>query len=191
MVLPVVAYGHPILRKKAEEINSDYPGLQELISDMFETMYDSKGVGLAAPQVNRSIRLFIVDASPFADEAPETEEFRKVFINPLILGEEGDEWSFNEGCLSIPEIREDVVRQPEIRISYYDENFQKKEEAFKGILARIIQHEYDHLEGILFVDRIPNIRKLLLRKKLADISKGNIDPGYKMIFPKRKKVKQH
>ncbi len=190
MVLPIVAYGHPRLRKISEDIDKDYPGLDELIENMFDTMYASAGVGLAAPQINKSIRLFIVDASPFAEEIPEAKGFKRVFINARITEEKGEEWSFNEGCLSLPEIREDVVRKPKIRIQYYDENFEYHDENYDKVMARIIQHEYDHLEGVLFVDRIPNIRKILLKRKLSDISKGNIDVDYKMIFPKMKKSRR-
>ncbi|MCD4664374.1 MAG: peptide deformylase [Bacteroidales bacterium] len=190
MVLPVLAYGHPLLRRTAKEINKDYPGLKELIENMFETMYITNGVGLAAPQVNLSIRMFVVDASPFADEIPEAAGFKRALINPEIIEEKGEEWMFNEGCLSIPEVREDVLRKPEIRIRYYDENFEFHDEKFNNVMARIIQHEYDHLQGIMFVDRVSNIRKMLLKRKLSDISKGNIDVKYKMIFPMRKKGKR-
>lgn len=187
-MLPIVAYGHPLLRKKAVEIDAHYPGLSELIGSMFSTMSESNGVGLAAPQVNRSIRLFVIDASLYANEYPEVKDFRRVFINPQILQEEGKEWTFNEGCLSIPDIREDVVRKPRVRLRYQDENFQVHEEEFEGVIARIIQHEYDHLEGILFVDRISTLRKTLLRRKLNDISKGAIEVDYKMIFPLQKRT---
>ena len=187
MVLPVLAYGHPVLRRISENIENDYPGLDELVENMFDTMYATAGVGLAAPQIGKNIRLFIVDASPFAEEVPEAKGFRRVFINARIIEEVGEEWSFNEGCLSLPDIREDVIRKPGIRIQYYDENFEYHDDKFNNVMARIIQHEYDHLEGVLFVDRIPNIRKMLLKRKLSDISKGNIDVDYKMIFPKMKK----
>jgi peptide deformylase len=187
MILPIVAYGHPVLRKVAQRINKDYPGLRELIEDMFETMMDSKGVGLAAPQVNRSVRFFVVDASPYEKDYPEVKGFKKVFINPKMIEESGDEWTFNEGCLSIPDIREDVIRNYELRIQYQDENFESYDEQFNGVIARVIQHEYDHLEGILFVDRISSLRKTLLKRKLNDISKGNVDVTYKMIFPIQKK----
>ncbi len=190
MVLPVIAYGHSVLRKTAAEIDENYPGLEELLENMFETMYVSEGVGLAAPQVNRSIRLFIVDTSPYAKEKPEVEEFRKIFINPYIIEEEGEEWNFNEGCLSLPQIREEVSRKPRVRIEYYDRDFNFHDEYFEGIPARIIQHEYDHLEGILFVDRISPLKKVLLKRKLNDISTGNIDVDYKMIFPAKKKYKK-
>jgi peptide deformylase len=185
MILPIVAYGDPVLKKVAEEIDSDYPGLDKLIEDMYETMYSSKGVGLAAPQINKSIRLFIIDASPFADEYPELEGWKKTFINPRILEEEGEEWDFNEGCLSIPGIREDVERKPELILEYEDENFELHEEKFDGIIARVIQHEYDHLEGILFTDHLSPLKKRLLKGKLTDISKGIVDVNYKMKFAKR------
>ncbi len=189
MILPITAYGHPILKKVAEEIDEDYPGLDELIENMFETMYASDGVGLAAPQINKSIRLFVIDASPYGEQVPELKGFKKVFINPYIFSETGKDEIMDEGCLSIPNIREDVERKYEIGIEYYDENWEFHEEHFSGIAARIIQHEYDHLEGILFVDRISNLRKTLLKRKLTDISKGNIKVDYRMIFPSKKKVK--
>ncbi len=187
MKLPIVAFGHPVLRKVSQEIEKDYPNLNELIDNMFETMYSSNGVGLAAPQVNLSIRLFIVDASPYGEEKPELKEFKKVFINAHIIEEEGEEWDFSEGCLSIPDIHEDVSRKPRIRIQYFDPDFNYHDERYEGIPARIIQHEYDHLDGILFVDRISSLRKMLLKRKLNDISTGNIDVSYKMIFPVKKK----
>ena len=190
MILPVTAYGHPILKKIAKDIDKDYPELKELIDNMYETMYVSNGVGLAAPQINLSIRLFIVDASPFAEDVPEARDFKRAFINPIITKESGKEWMFNEGCLSVPDIREDVLRKPEIRIQYYDENFEFHDEQYDKVMARIIQHEHDHLEGIMFVDRISNIRKILLKRRLLDITKGNIKVDYKMIFPKRKKGKR-
>jgi peptide deformylase len=171
----------------ASEIGPDYPGLDELIANMFETMYTSEGVGLAAPQVNQGIRLFIIDAAPYAEEHSELEGFKKVFINPRIVEYSGEEVAFNEGCLSIPQIREDVMRPPRIRIKYQDRDFNSYEEEYEGIPARIIQHEYDHLEARLFVDRISPLRKILLKKKLADIMNGNIEIGYKMIFPAKKK----
>lgn len=187
MVLPITAYGHPVLRKVAVEIDKDYPNLDELITDMYETMYATRGVGLAAPQVNKSIRLLVLDATPYADEDPGAKEFNRVMINPKIIEESGEAWTFNEGCLSIPDIREDVERKPKIRIQYYDRNWKFYDETFEGVMGRIIQHEYDHLEGILFVDKVSSIRKMLLKRKLADISKGEIDIDYRMIFPKKKK----
>ena len=188
MILPITAYGDAVLRKTAADIDRNYPELQKLISDMFDTMANAKGVGLAAPQVGRSIRLFVVDASAFAEdnEHPELKDFKKVFINAKILEEKGDEWKYNEGCLSIPKIREDVFRKPTIRIKYLDENFSEHEETFTGIPARIIEHEYDHIEGKLFIDRIKPLRRTLLKGRLNDIAKGNVEVDYKMKFPLRK-----
>jgi len=190
MILPIVAYGDPVLKKVAEEIDKDYPGLQQLIADMFETMYNANGVGLAAPQIGKSIRLFIVDASPFAedDEDGENEhlkDFKKVFINPIIEDETGEEWGFNEGCLSIPGIREEVFREEKIKISYYDENFNFFEEEYDGFAARVIQHEYDHIEGVLFTDKISPLRRRLLKRRLEEITIGDVDVNYKMRFPKK------
>jgi peptide deformylase len=187
MVLPVLAFGHPTLRKVAPEITPEYPGLEQLIADMFETMYQSDGVGLAAPQVNHSIRLFIIDAAPYADKYPEAEGFKRVFINAEIYKEEGEEWAFNEGCLCFPGIREDVQRKPVVYIRYVDEKFQPHDEKLEGIVARVTQHEYDHIEGVLFVDHLSPLRKMLLKGKLNDISKGNVDTFYKMTFPLQKK----
>jgi peptide deformylase len=187
MILPIVAYGDPVLKKKAEEIDEDYPDLQKLIDNMFETMYNAKGVGLAAPQIGRGIRLFVVDASPVAegeDGDPSCEDFKRVFINPIILEEEGKEWSYEEGCLSIPNIREEVLRKPNVKIEYYDENWDLYEEELDGFAARVVQHEYDHIEGKLFLDKISAFKKTLLRGKLKDISNGNVDVNYKMKFPK-------
>lgn len=183
MLLPIVAYGHPNLRKICVDIDKDYPELEKLIADMFETMYASSGVGLAAPQVNRQIRLFIIDAKPYSEENPEKEPFKKVFINAHILTEEGEPWTFSEGCLSIPDIHETVERKPNVRITFYDESFVFHDEIYDGFAARIIQHEYDHLEGVLFVDKINPLRRMLLKRKLQDITKGEIDVAYKMIFP--------
>ncbi len=194
MILPIVAYGDPVLRKETQEIDKEHPQLEALIENMFETMYDARGIGLAAPQVGESLRLFIVDATPFGDDEDLLEEernlaatFKKVFINPKIVQEEGDEWAFNEGCLSIPDVREDVFRQPEITIEYEDENFKKHRETFSGIVARIIQHEYDHIEGILFTDKLSPLKKRLIKGKLANISKGKVNVDYRMRFPKIKK----
>jgi len=185
MILPIVAYGDPILRKETEEINQDYPDLNILIEDMFETMYAAKGVGLAAPQIGKAIRLFIVDASGFneEDEYPDLEGFAGVYINPIIIEETGEEWKFEEGCLSIPGIREDVSRKPTIVIEYYNEKFELIEETIDGIGARIIQHEYDHLEATLFTDRINPLKKRLTKGKLNNIAKGNIKVNYRMKFP--------
>jgi peptide deformylase len=190
MILPITAYGHPTLRKVAEDIEADHPGLDALIENMFETMYASSGVGLAAPQVNQSIRLFIVDATPYAEDYPEEKEFKKVFINPYILEESGEEWSFNEGCLSVPNVREDIIRKPKILLEYQDRDFNIIEETYEGVMARIIQHEYDHIEGTIFVERVSPLRKVLLKRKLNDISTGNIDVDYKMIFPLKPKKRK-
>lgn len=191
MILPIVAYGDPILTEVAKDIDKDYPNLKELIDNMFETMYQAPGVGLAAPQVGLSIRLIVIDASDFADEDESVNGFKKVFINAKMIEEEGEEWIFNEGCLSFPKLREDVERKPNIRIQYYDENFEFHDDRFDGIKARIIQHEYDHVEGILLVDRIDPFKKLLLKRKLSDISKGNVKIGYKIKYykPKKKIIK--
>lgn len=188
MILPIVAYGDPVLKKKAEDIPEDYPDLQKLIADMFETMYNAHGVGLAAPQIGKSIRLFVVDATPMAegeDGDPTCVDFKRVFINPIIFEETGEEWGFEEGCLSIPKIREEVKRKESLKIEYYDENWDLYEEELEGFAARVVQHEYDHIEGILFLDKISPFKKTLLKGKLADISKGNIDVDYKMKFPKK------
>ena len=190
MILPVVAYGHPVLKKVAKEIDPSFPNLKEFIADMFETMYQSDGVGLAAPQVNQSIRLFVVDSSAFAEKYPDAANFKKVFINAAIYRQEGEEWSFNEGCLSFPGLREDIVRKPVIYIKYFDENFQPHDERIDGINARIIQHEYDHIEGIVFVDRMSSLRKMILKGRLSDISKGKVEVAYKMVFPLFKKVRK-
>lgn len=188
MILPIYLYGNPILRKKGKDISPDYLQLKELINNMFDTMYAAKGVGLAAQQIGLDINLFIVDATPFAEDEEEeiSEEeknllktFKKVFINAKIESEGGEEWKFNEGCLSIPYIREDVLRKPIIKISYWDENFQPHSEIFNGIAARIIQHEYDHTQGILFVDKISAFRKKMIANKLKDIEKGLVVPKYK------------
>jgi peptide deformylase len=190
MILPVVAYGHPVLKKVAGDIPPDYPDLKQIIADVWETMYVSDGVGLAAPQVNRSIRLFVVDASAFSEKYPEADHFKKTFLNARIYKEEGDEFSFNEGCLSFPGLREDILRKPVIHIRYMDENFVEHDERFDGVIARVIQHEYDHIEGIVFVDRIPSLKKMLLKRRLSDISKGNVDVSYRMMFPQQKRGKK-
>ncbi len=188
MKFPIIAYGDPVLRKKATAIEPDeYPHIKELVENMFETMYAAYGVGLAAPQVGLSMRLFIVDVASFADEEPSLKDFKKTFINATILEETGEEWAFNEGCLSIPEIREDVYRKPTVRLSYYDENWKHYEETFTGMAARVIQHEYDHIEGKLFTDKLSPLRKRLIEKRLNDISKGIVDVKYKMKFPAVKK----
>lgn len=193
MILPIVAYGDPVLRKKCKEIDEDYPKLKDLISNMWETMYQAYGVGLAAPQIGLPIRLFIIDPTAFADdESLEEEEkemlsnLKKTFINPKIIEEEGEEWAFNEGCLSIPEVREDVFRKPKITIEYQDEDFKTHRETYDGIAARVIQHEYDHIEGILFTDKLSSLKKRLIKGKLSNISKGKIEAEYKMRFPLKK-----
>ncbi len=188
MKYPIIAYGDPVLRKKATAIEPDeYPNIKELVDNMFETMYAAHGVGLAAPQVGLSMRLFVIDATPFDDDDASLKDFKKVFINAEMLDEAGEEWAFNEGCLSIPDIREDVYRCPVIKLSYYDENWKHHEEKFKGMAARVIQHEYDHIEGKLFTDKLSPLRKRLIEKKLNDISKGIVDVEYKMKFPAVKK----
>lgn len=183
MIYPIVAYGDPVLKKKAKDITDKYPKLDQLIADMYETMYDSSGVGLAAPQIGLSIRLFVIDGEPFEDD--EVKDFKQVFINAQIKEESGDLWKFNEGCLSIPTVREDVQRKQEVNIEFYDENWVLHKKTYTGIAARIIQHEYDHIEGILFTDRISPLRKRLLKNKLANISIGKVDVDYKMKFPVR------
>ena len=185
MILPIVAYGTPVLREETVEINKDYPDLNLLIDDMWETMYASKGVGLAAPQIGKAIRLFVIDASGFNEdnEHPELEGFKRVFINPIIIEETGKEWKFEEGCLSIPGIREDVSRKPKVTIEYYNEKFELIEETIDGIAARVVQHEYDHIEGVLFTDKINPLRKRFIKGKLNDIAKGNIKVNYRMKFP--------
>jgi len=190
MILPIIAYGDPVLRKVGVDIDKDYPDLDILIENMKETMVNASGVGLAAPQIGKAIRLFIINATPFSedDELEEEERtflatFDKVFINAKILKEEGDEWAFNEGCLSIPDINEDVFRQEKITVEYLDENFEKHTEVFDGLAARVFQHEYDHIEGILFTDKISSLKKRLIKKKLENISKGKINPKYRMKFP--------
>ena len=192
MVLPIVAYGTPVLKKMGKNIAKDYPDLEELISNMKETMVNARGVGLAAPQIGKAIRLFIVDTSPFSenDELDEEERkfletFKKTFINPKIINEEGDEWAFNEGCLSIPNINEDVFRNEKLTIEYVDESFKKHTETLSGLAARVVQHEYDHIEGVLFTDRLSSLKRRLLKKKLDNISKGKIDVDYRMKFPKK------
>lgn len=185
MVYPIVAYGSQVLKKKAAEVGPDYPNLKEFIQNMFDTMYASAGVGLAAPQVNFSIRVFVVDGEPFEDEDPQLANFKKVFINPVMLDESGDKWKFNEGCLSIPGVRDDVDRHSVVLIKYLDENFIEHTETFSGIAARIVQHEYDHLEGILFTDRLSPLKRQLLKGKLNDITRGKVNVDYKMRFPNK------
>jgi peptide deformylase len=196
MILPIIAYGDPVLRKLATEIDAEYPQLETLIANMKETMYNASGVGLAAPQIGIAIRLFIIDASPFAEDEDLSKEdratlktFNHVFINAKIIEEEGEEWSFNEGCLSIPDVREDVSRQPKVTIEYQDEDFKTHTEVLEGLAARVFQHEYDHIEGVLFTDKLSTLKKRLLKKRLENISKGKINSDYRMSFPNLKKGK--
>lgn len=192
MILPVVAYGHPVLRKVCDDITPDYPGLEKLLADMWETLYNSNGVGLAAPQINKPIRLFIVDTEQIVEEFdeedrkkyPNEKPIKQVFINAQIIEESGDMWPYNEGCLSIPKVREDIQRRSKVHIRYVDENFVAHEGHFDGITARVIQHEYDHIEGKLFIDYLSSLKKRLIKKKLDDISAGKIRMDYRMIYPK-------
>jgi peptide deformylase len=191
MILPIVLYGDPVLRKVGVDIDKNYEGLDVLIKNMFETMYNANGVGLAAPQIGKAIRLFVIDTGPFAEsdddeddeftpeQKKQLEAFKKVFINARILNEEGTEWKFNEGCLSIPKIREDVNRKPNIEIEYYDEKFVKHKEKYDGVIARVIQHEYDHIEGKLFTDIISPFKRKMISGKLNDIANGKISADYK------------
>ena len=190
MVLPIVAYGNPVLRKVGMEISPDYPGLQKLTEDMWETMYNSKGVGLAAPQVNKDIRLFVIDSIQILDNLEEDEKdnypgddgYKGVFINAKVQETDGEEWPYNEGCLSIPKIREDILRKETVTIHFFDENFQEHTKTFNGITARVILHEYDHIEGKLFIDYLKPLKKSLLKRKLSDISKGKVSVDYRMSF---------
>jgi len=186
MILPIVAFGSPILRKKCIDIDSEYAELELLIKDMKETMHEANGVGLAAPQINIKIRLFLIDTAAFFEDQEEPDEkiIRKVFINPIIIEEKGEDWKYNEGCLSIPDIREDVIRKSIITIKYFDENFKKHTNTYTGLTARVIQHEYDHIEGVLFTDKISALRKRMIKGKLLDISKGKVNANYKMRFTK-------
>ena len=194
MILPIVAYGDPVLKKKAKNIDKDYPKLEALIDNMWDTMYNAYGVGLAAPQIGLPVRIFMIDPAPFAEdddlsdsEKDELKDLRKVFINPEITEESGEEWAFSEGCLSIPGINEDVFRCPNIKIKYQDEDFNEYVEEFDGLLARVIQHEYDHIEGILFTDKLSSLKKRIIKSKLAGISKGKVNADYRMRFPAVKK----
>jgi peptide deformylase len=192
MILPIVAYGHPVLRQVAQEIEPDYPQLDKLIADMWDTMYASNGVGLAAPQVNRSVRLFVIDSTQIfesmdADEKaeyPDDNGLRQVFINPGVVSLKGEEWVYNEGCLSIPKIREDILRNEEVTLRFQDDQFNTHTKTFNGITARVILHEYDHIEGKLFIDRISLLKRKLIRSRLDDISKGKVRTDYRMLFPK-------
>ncbi|NBU80596.1 MAG: peptide deformylase [Flavobacteriaceae bacterium] len=193
MIIPIYGYGEPVLRQVSEEISPDYPNLSTIIANMYDTMYNAFGVGLAAPQVGLPIRLFIIDTEPFSDsnnltkeEQQQLKNFKQTFINAKMLKEEGEEWGFNEGCLSIPDVREDVYRNERITIEYYDEKFNKKTEVFDGLIARVIQHEYDHIEGILFTDHLPVLKKTLIKKKLQNIMDGKAFPDYRMKFANKK-----
>ncbi|WP_209404599.1 peptide deformylase [Pseudozobellia sp. WGM2] len=194
MILPIVAYGDPVLRKVAKEIPENYPKLNDLLDNMWETMYNASGVGLAAPQIGLPVRLFLVDTTPFANDeelSPEEQKqlngFKKTFINAYITEERGEEWAFNEGCLSIPDVREDVKRKDTLTITYFDENFKEHTETYNGLLARVIQHEYDHIEGILFTDKLSPLKKRMIKGRLNNISKGKINVDYRMRFPNMKK----
>ncbi|PIB28064.1 peptide deformylase [Maribacter sp. 4U21] len=194
MILPIIAYGDPVLRKVASNIDKDYPKLNDLLANMWETMYNANGVGLAAPQIGLAIRIFLVDTEPFADdeelstdEQQQLKGFKQVFINAKIEEETGEEWPFNEGCLSIPDVREDVSRKDTIKITYLDENFKKHTQTYDGLLARVIQHEYDHIEGVLFTDKLSSLKKRLIKGRLTNISKGKINVDYRMRFPNQKK----
>ena len=189
MILPIIGYGDPVLRKVGEAITPDYPNLKETIANMYDTMYNAYGVGLAAPQVGLPIRMFVIDTTPFSDDEDMSEAdqkkmngFKRTFINAKIVKEEGEEWSFNEGCLSIPDVREDVYRKPTVTIEYCEEDFVMKTEVFDGLIARVIQHEYDHIEGILFTDKISSLKKRLIQKKLKNIIEGKTLQEYRMKF---------
>ena len=193
MIIPIYGYGEPVLRQVSAEITPDYPNLKEVIANMYDTMYNAYGVGLAAPQVGMAIRLFVIDTEPFSDSDDLTKEeqtqlkgFKRTFINAKMLKEEGEEWGFNEGCLSIPDVREDVYRNERITIEYCDEDFNKKTEVFDGLIARVIQHEYDHIEGVLFTDKISTLKKTLIKKKLQNIMDGKAFPDYRMKFANKK-----
>lgn len=184
MIYPIVVYGDAVLRKRAADIQEG-TDLKQLIADMYETMYAAHGIGLAAPQIGKSVRLFVVDGTTL-DEEPTLKDFKQAFINPVILNETGTEWEFEEGCLSIPNIREDVSRKEKIKVKYFDENWKPKEETFNGMKARIIQHEYDHIEGKLFIDYLTPLKKRMLKGKLANISKGDVDTEYRILAPLRR-----
>jgi peptide deformylase len=186
MVYPIVIYGHPILRKVAEDIDKDYPGLDQLIADLFETLYRAEGLGLAAPQIGKSLRIFVIDGKPAGEDDPDLAGFKKVFINAHIAEKSGDLKLMTEGCLSIPNLREDINREANVRLTYYDENWKFHDDEFDGYKARIIQHEYDHLDGIMFTDKVSPLRKRLLKSKLSAISKGKFEAEYKTILPGQK-----
>src|SRR5574344_1067879 len=180
MILPIYVYGHPILRRQAADVSLTDENLKTLIEDMYETMYHANGVGLAAPQIGKSLRLFVIDSAPYKEFYPNEDARKITFINPTITTRTGEEFPFNEGCLSLPEIHEDVMRQPAIAITYFDETLNQKTEHFEGVLARIIQHEYDHIEGMVFTDKLSSLKKMILKRKLSDIATGKTKPGYKI-----------
>lgn len=182
MIYPIVAYGNPVLKKEAEEL-PEGSDLTQLIQDMFATMDHAHGVGLAAPQINQGVRLFVIDSTLMLDEDEEEKGIRRVFINPILLDEYGDSFGFEEGCLSIPDVRAEIIRPEKLTLEYYDENWNLKEEEFSGMTARVIQHEYDHLEGILFVDYLKGLKKRMIQSKLIDVSKGKVSTDYRMIYP--------
>lgn len=192
MILPIVAYGSPILRKISHDIDAQYPGLEKLLADMWETLYNSNGVGLAAPQINKDIRLFVIDTEQIFENQepnekgmyPDEPGYKGVFINAHIITLGGNEWSYNEGCLSIPKIREDILRMETVTLEFMDENFVQHTQTFIGITARVILHEYDHIEGKLFIDYIKPLKRTLMKRKLDDISKGKVKVDYRMLFPK-------
>ncbi|MHC2991029.1 peptide deformylase [Pontibacter sp. HJ8] len=183
MIYPITAYGDPVLKEPAQDIPQDYPNLNELIEDMFTTMYHAHGVGLAAPQISKGIRLFVIDSEPMMDEGDEGKGVKKAFINPEIIEEDGEEWGFEEGCLSIPGVREVVYRPERIVINYFDQDWNEHTDTYDGMTARVIQHEYDHIEGILFTDHLSGLKKRLIKNKLNKISKGEVDADYRMKFP--------
>lgn len=184
MIYPITVYGDPILRKVTTDINPNYEGLEKLADDMFETMHNAEGVGLAAPQIGLTSRIFVVDLSPLGDEEPLLKDFRKAFVNPHIIEKGGEKVLMDEGCLSIPGLREDVLRLSTIRIKYFDINWKEYDEVYTGFTARVLQHEYDHLDGIMFVDYCSPLKKRLLKGKLADISKGNVTTSYRIKVPR-------
>ncbi|PKV67020.1 peptide deformylase [Pontibacter ramchanderi] len=183
MIYPITAYGDPVLKEPAQDIPKDFEGLNELIEDMFTTMYHAHGVGLAAPQISKGIRLFVIDSEPMMDEGDEGKGVKKAFINPEIIEEDGEEWGFEEGCLSIPGVREVVYRPERIVIRYFDQDWNEHTDTYDGMTARVIQHEYDHIEGILFTDHLTGLKKRLIKNKLTKISKGEVDADYRMKFP--------
>ena len=192
MILPIVAYGNPVLRKVCDDITPAYPDLEKLLADMWDTLYNSNGVGLAAPQINRPIRLFIIDTAQIVDDFNDEDKrkypgevpLKQIFINAHVVEESGDMWNYNEGCLSIPKVREDVARTRKVRLTYLDENFEQQEKEFFGIAARVIQHEYDHIEGKLFIDYLTQLKKRLIKKRLDDVTAGRVRTDYRMLFSK-------